>query len=420
MGHDSEHVFQKVRKVTAADTDKRPGPLEIRARILSILHKEKLKIPTNVVDELIKGTGSDIRQVLNMLSTYKLGKSEMNFDEGKELLKLNEKNTIMTPFTIIDKLTGPYSFSRTSKDTLSDRMELYFHDFSFVPLFMQEHYLKTNPSVLQNLDGPEKDMKNLELISKAADWISDGDLVDKMIHGGEQHWSLLPLHAVTSTVAPAYNIYGMNRATPGGGWGGPSFPQWLGQNSKQGKLQRELTDIQIRMRLRVSGGRDEIRQQYMPLLANKLVTPLIEDGADAIDPTINVMDEYYLGKDDWDAFVELGVGDMQEDKILKKIPSAVKSSFTREYNKRDHPIAFHRADAFAAKAAAKKIKDEPAPDNEEVFEEDEVPPEEPDEKKEEAEENDYTKDKLIKAVKPKGAKGKAVAGKAAASKSKKK
>lgn len=43
----------------------------------------------------------------------------------------------MTPFTIIDKLTGPYAFSKTSRDTLGDKMELYFHDFSFVPLFMQ-------------------------------------------------------------------------------------------------------------------------------------------------------------------------------------------------------------------------------------------------------------------------------------------
>jgi len=56
---------------------------------------------------------------------------------GSVRLKVNEKNTIMTPFTIIDKLTSPYAFSRTSKDSLNDKMELYFHDFSFVPLFMQ-------------------------------------------------------------------------------------------------------------------------------------------------------------------------------------------------------------------------------------------------------------------------------------------
>ena len=33
----------------------------------------------------MKGANSDIRQVLNMLSTFKLGKDVMDFDEGKEL-----------------------------------------------------------------------------------------------------------------------------------------------------------------------------------------------------------------------------------------------------------------------------------------------------------------------------------------------
>lgn len=54
-------------------------------RELIFFDREKLKIPPNVVDELIKGVNSDIRQVLNMLSTFKLGKSEMNFDEGRQL-----------------------------------------------------------------------------------------------------------------------------------------------------------------------------------------------------------------------------------------------------------------------------------------------------------------------------------------------
>ena len=52
-------------------------------------------------------------------------------------VRINEKNTILTPFTIIDRLCSPYSFSHTNKEKLADKMELYFHDFSFVPLFMQ-------------------------------------------------------------------------------------------------------------------------------------------------------------------------------------------------------------------------------------------------------------------------------------------
>lgn len=44
-----------------------------------------MSIPANVVDQLVQGAQSDIRQVLNMLSTWKLSSSTMDFDEGKQL-----------------------------------------------------------------------------------------------------------------------------------------------------------------------------------------------------------------------------------------------------------------------------------------------------------------------------------------------
>lgn len=116
--------------------------------------------------------------------------------------KLNEKYSIMSPFDITSKMLGPYLFSATSRDTLGDKMELYFQDHSFMPLFIQvrfflllvlfvntyrfvhqENYLKTQPAKIRDLDGPEKALKQLELMDRAASSISDGDLVDALIHG---------------------------------------------------------------------------------------------------------------------------------------------------------------------------------------------------------------------------------------------
>lgn len=51
-----------------------------------------MKIPANVIDQLITGAQSDIRQVLNMLSTWKLSSDTMDFDEGKVLC-------VSSPFT---------------------------------------------------------------------------------------------------------------------------------------------------------------------------------------------------------------------------------------------------------------------------------------------------------------------------------
>lgn len=46
----------------------------------------------------------------------------------------------------------------------------------------QENYLKQDPARTKHYEGPEKEMKKLEFLDKAASAISDGDIVDAMIH----------------------------------------------------------------------------------------------------------------------------------------------------------------------------------------------------------------------------------------------
>ena len=96
---------------------------------------------------------------------------------------MNEKYALMTPFTIIQKLLGPYMFSPNARETMNDKMELYFHDHSFVPLFMQENYLKTTPSLVRNPTNPREKLKLLKLMDRAASSLSDSDIVDSLIHG---------------------------------------------------------------------------------------------------------------------------------------------------------------------------------------------------------------------------------------------
>ncbi|KAG5650076.1 hypothetical protein H0H81_000853 [Sphagnurus paluster] len=375
----------------------KPQAATVRSRILTIAFKEKMKIPANVIDQLITGAQSDIRQVLNMLSTWKLSSDTMDFDEGKNLAKMNEKYSIMSPFDITSKMLGPYLFSATSRETLGDKMELYFQDHSFMPLFIQENYLKTQPVKVRDLEGPEKVLKQLELMDRAASSISDGDLVDALIHGPEQHWGLMPLHAVCSAVRPSSFLYGA-----GAHYGGPnsmSFPQWLGQNSKQAKLTRQLTDVQIRMRLKVSGNKTEIRQSYMPALFPHIVKPLMDTGASAVEEVIERMDEYYLSKEDWDTVVELGLDDHKDDLVLKKISAPTKSAFTRKYNSTEHPIPFHKGQDIGK---PKKLAGGPAPDLEEAFDMDDIVDDPSDDEKK-TKRDDIAGDKLIQVAKKKKA-----------------
>ncbi|KAH7927047.1 DNA replication factor C, large subunit, partial [Leucogyrophana mollusca] len=376
---------------------KRPDATAVRSRIMTIAFKEQMKIPANVVDQLVTGAQSDIRQVLNMLSTWRLSSDTMSFDEGKNLAKINEKYTIMSPFDVTYKILGPYMFAQTARETLGDKMELYFHDHSFVPLFIQENYLKTQPVKVRHLEGPPKILKQLELMDQAASSISDGDLVDALIHGPEQHWSLMPLHAICSTVRPASFLFGA-----GGGYGSPNpmtFPQWLGQNSKQNKLGRQLGDVQIRMRLKVSGDKTEIRQSYIPALFPHIIKPLVDDGASAVDKVIEHMDEYFLSREDWDTIVELGVDQNKDDLVLKKINASTKASLTKKYNSTEHPIPFHKAQDLGK--APKKLAGGPAPDLEEAFDFDEEVLDASDDEKKVAD-DDLDGDKLIMKPKKKG------------------
>ncbi|GAA5840576.1 hypothetical protein JCM9279_007370 [Rhodotorula babjevae] len=376
---------------------KRPTAQEIRSRIMSIAFKEGLKLDGKVVDQLVQGSQSDIRQIINMLATYKLGAQAISFDQGKALVRMNEKNALQTPWTLYSKLFGPQAFSPVSGMSLTDKLEVYFHDFSIMPLFVQENYIKGKFSRAAGASGVEGQIKTLDLVCKAAEAISDGDLVDAMIHGQQQQWSLMPVHGMLSCVRPASLCYG-------GGGGFANFPAWLGKNSTQNKLQRALSEIQVRMRLRVSGDKRELRQSYLPTLFPRLVQPLQDRGVDGVEEVIELMDEYYLGRDEWDAIVELGVGEGRGmEEVLKKIPSQTKSAFTRKYNAQDHPIPYHKPEP--GKAKAKKLAPQgEAPDLEEAFVEDDLPEGDDDADAGDSDSSDISKDKLVKAKKPKAAK----------------
>jgi replication factor C subunit 1 len=300
---------------------RRPTVDQVRSRIMTITYREGLKMPAPVVNALIEGSHADIRQVVNMISTAKLDQEAMDFDKGKTMSKSWEKHVILKPWDITQKILGGGMFASSSKATLNEKIELYFNDHEFSPLMLQENYLGTNPMQSLSYSGKAKNLKNLELASLAADSISDGDLVDRMIHGSQQQWSLMPTHAVFSFVRPASYVAGSTAGNQ------TRFTSWLGKNSSTNKLSRMIKEIQAHMRLRSSGDRHEVRQQYVPLLWTDLVQKLQKEGKDAVPQVIELMDSYYLTKDDFDAIMELGVGPMDQEKV--KIDSQTKSTFTR-------------------------------------------------------------------------------------------
>ncbi|CAG8295331.1 unnamed protein product [Penicillium salamii] len=368
---------------------RRPTADQIRARLSTICFREGLKIPPPVLDGLIEGTNADIRQVINMLSTARLDQQGLNYDQGKDMSKAWEKHIILKPWDIVSKILSAQMFAPSSTTTLNDKIALYFNDHEFSYLMLQENYLKTKPTLAGRYQGKEQKLKALELMDNAASGISDGDLVDRMIHGTQQQWSLMPVHAVFSFVRPASFQYGNFSERAG-------FTSWLGNNSKQGKMSRYVKEIQGHMRLRTTGNRDEIRQQYLPLLQEKIIRRLMDEGKESVDSVIDLMDEYYLTREDFDAMVELGLGPMTESNI--KIETQTKATFTRLYNSRSHPMPFIKASNVVAPKKGTKEK----PDLEDAIEESDEE-EVVDEVKDDEEELDLKKDKYVSLPKKKKA-----------------
>ncbi|KAI8051258.1 replication factor RFC1 C terminal domain-containing protein [Syncephalis plumigaleata] len=332
----------------------------IRSRIMSIAYKEGLKLQPNAIDHLVASTHSDIRQILNILSAWKLAHNSLNYDEAKHLGERSEKHIALGPFDIIGKYLQGQAFNATS---VADKLDLYFHDYSLVPLMVQD-----------------MDIRTMELIAKASESISQGDIVDKAIHGSQQQWGLMSTHALFSCVRPAYYMHG-------GMQGMYQFPSWLGQNSKAGKSDRQLAEIQARMRLRVACDKNEIRTSYVPILSRELTNPLITEGVDGIQSVIDLLDHYYLSREDWDALVGLRLGRDNGEHLMKQIPLI--------YNKSNHPTVVI-AKALSKRDFSANADSNMQPDLEEAIDLDEEVP------AAESDSDSMADDALIKSVKPRG------------------
>ncbi|KAI8991740.1 replication factor RFC1 C terminal domain-containing protein [Mycotypha africana] len=318
---------------------KRTPASQIRSRMMTIAHHENMRLEPNAIDQLVELTHNDIRQLINILSMYRIKGSSMSYDQAKKVGSSNQKNSTMNTFQIPTALLPSSAWNSTS---LNEKYDVYFHDYALASLMIQENYLKSKPGKAKN------DCHAMELIAKAATAVADGDLVDAMIHGTVQHWSLMPVHSIFSCVRPAAYVNGHFSERI-------NFPAWLGQNSKAMKYQRALSDIQTRMRVVSSGDKYEIRQNYVPLLTDKIVHSMEEK---KFDETIEIMDTYYLDRDSLDTLNDIAFQRKKTDKQpFAGIPTANKTAFTRMYNSMSHPVLFQAAGIAVQKSVSAPKED---------------------------------------------------------------
>lgn len=276
----NDRQSQKVRSLANHCLDLRFHKAQapaISKRMEEIARKEGITIAPNSLLSLVTSTNADLRQILNLLQTFSLRQNHLTYDEGSRLAKVSEKDMTINIFEIMTRVLDGINFRKYS---FFDKLDYYYFDYSLVPLLIQENYLKNVPAIAMELSqGNDKLLaaKTMELLSSAADAISEGDLVDRMIFRNN-NWSLMPTHAITSFVRPAFFAHG--RAWQGNAaFGAYGFPSYLGKNSTLGKNVRLLREMQAHMHLNISADKNEVRQSYLPTLAKVLTQPLIAEGA---------------------------------------------------------------------------------------------------------------------------------------------
>ncbi|KAM7419203.1 hypothetical protein PAMA_016359 [Pampus argenteus] len=320
MCNDRNH--QKIRSLANYCFDlrfQRPRVEQIKGAMMSIAFKEGIKIPPPALNEIILASNQDVRQVIHNLSMWSAKDKVMTYDQCKSDAASARKDMKLGPFDVCRKV---FVSGESSHMSLIDKSDLFFHDYSLAPLFVQENYLHVRPAAAGG------DLKShLVLLSKTADSICDGDLVDRRIRSG-QNWSLLPTQAMYASVLPGELMRGYMSQFP-------TFPSWLGKNSSTGKHSRIVQDLASHMSLKTLSSRQAVNLDYLFYLRQALLTPLQKHGAEGASQAVQLLDDYQLIKEDVDSIMEISVWGGQPDPY-SKLDSKVKAAFTRAYNKEVH------------------------------------------------------------------------------------
>ncbi|XP_062991325.1 replication factor C subunit 1 isoform X2 [Elgaria multicarinata webbii] len=321
MCNDRNH--QKMRSLVHYCFDlrfHRPRVEQIKGAMMSIAFKEGLKIPPPAMNEIILAANQDIRQVLHNLSMWCARNKTLTYDGVKEDANKAKKDIKLGPFDVVRKVFA--AGEEASRMSLIDKADLFFHDYSLAPLFVQENYIHVTPAAAGN------DMKkHLMLLSKAADSICDGDLVDRQIRS-RQNWSLLPTQAIYSSVLPGELMRGYINQFP-------SFPSWLGKFSSTGKHDRIIQELSMHMSLRTHTSKTAVNLEYLSYLRDAIVRPLTFLGTEGVQDAVTFMDSYCLMKEDVENVMEV-TNWGGKPSAFSKLDPKVKSAFTRAYNKEVH------------------------------------------------------------------------------------
>lgn len=383
----NDRQSQKIKSLVPYCMDlkyKRPVKTQIATRAVEVARREGLTVEQNAAELLAESCGNDVRQVLNsmqMWASEKKGDNRMSYTNLKEREKSINKDEMLrvslfdaTRLIVQGRVGLQGASPEAERANFFKRNDAFFVDYNFTGLMVQQNYLNVMKGAYSRaaVAGKTTEVEDiLERMSKASESMSDFALSEHKLRS-DQNWSVLPL---VGSLAVKTGFHA------GGEYGGilggfPEFTTWLGKNSSKGKKERMMQDLQHHMNFKISGGSEEMRLSYLPVLRGRFLSLLQRKDGSGNEEAIDLMDTYGLDRDDiLEKFDEFKMD--SKDKGFSVLDSKQKTALTKAYNQGAHKsqaLVWEQGGAKKGKrkaGAVEEIGDPDAIDDDKVEEEEE-------------------------------------------------
>jgi replication factor C subunit 1 len=342
----NDRQSQKVKSLVPYCLDlrfRRPVKSVIARRAVDIGQQEGMRIEMNAAEAIAESCGNDIRQVLNCLQMWSSKEgADMSYKDLKDRQASISKDEILR-VSMFDAtkiicegrrgLSG--ADAKAERDSLYKRSDAYFVDYSLMGLMVHQNYPKVLMGQYTEAKRANDEGRNLAFLNQmyeATAAMSDYAVAEHAVRGGDQNWSLLPFSGMMA-VKTGYHAGGEN-----GGFlsGNSEFTAWMGKNSSRGKKTRLLQELNHHMNYKVSGGSQELRMTYLPVLRERFAALLTSDDGAKTEELIQLMDEYGLDRDDLFENIDEFKMDPKVKDFASILDSKQKAAFTRAYNASSH------------------------------------------------------------------------------------
>lgn len=195
---------------------------------------------------------------------------------------------------------------------MREKLDLFFIDYDLIPLLFQENYLS---ACTKDID--------LEILAKTSELIAFGDCISNAIRR-KNEWGLMPNLGIISTIYPA--LLSSNTIPF------PKFPEFLGKNSSQRKITREIKELKVAMGPVITGDRMAVKFDYSAGVLGLILHNLLgEEGK--VELALHAMEHYQITPELLkEHLVDVQFNPKKLD-LLHTIPTQTKTSLTRLYNK---------------------------------------------------------------------------------------